>query len=166
MSRNEEFLRPIEDHGPSPLRYDRTSSAYRYAITDPDVPLPFHQRSSTTRGGLLETEQFAPIIKYTHPERGRTPYKGGPRVERNPNVIEPFTVAFADFHHQAGNGIYIDYLSSRQRGQHHASRLIDALAAQYPEHSLDFGKVMHPAVQHIADRLRERGRTVRTVKYF
>lgn len=166
MSRSEEFRRPVEEHW-VPLSYDRVpnSQMRRFAITDPDEPVPGVKRS-LTRSGALATSYYEPEIQYSHPERGKTPYKGGPKVEPNPNVIEPFTVAFADFHHPTNNSTYIDYVHTRQRGHGHARRLIEEIAAQHPDHSLDFGKVMHPAIGKVVQDLADRGRNVRWVKYF
>jgi GNAT superfamily N-acetyltransferase len=158
--------RPVEEHW-VPLVYPRQpkESMRRFAIVDPSVPVP-PVRRGLTRSGVLNTAYYEPEIEYTHPERGNRPYRGGPRVEANPNVIEPFTVAFADFHHPTPDSTYIDYVHTRQRGQGHARRLIEEIAAQHPEHSLDFGKVMHPAIANLAENLMARGRNVRYVRYF
>jgi hypothetical protein len=153
-------LPPIVTH-PVPLTYHRypSSQMTRRAVVDTSVP-PAQQRAHRSEQAARQ-DYWSPEIRQTHGKTGKPLKK--PRVSPNPNVVDPHTVAFLDSHTPLPDEAYLDYVTTRsdQRGHGHARRLIEDFAIQYPEHSLDFGRVMHPAVWKLREELADRGRTVR-----
>lgn len=149
-----------------PLEYNRWPKEHmrRIAAVDPSVEPRQQQRHRTP--GMAEQDYWSPELRITGTKTGKPLKK--PKVMPNPNVVNPHTVAFADIHEPDRNTVYLDYLNTRsdQTGRGHARRLVDEIARQYPTHSLDFGRVMHPAIWKLKEDLEARGRKTAGYKYF
>jgi len=94
------------------------------------------------------------------------------RVLKSPREVvtpgaAPGTAAFADYAAK-DDYVRIDYLRTRRdmQGQGMGNALVDELASRYPEATIDLGRVMHPSVWSIGDRLQDEGRTVHRKKDF
>lgn len=155
-------LGPQFGNTPPALRYRRAAPAdmRRAWISDPEVE-PRQQARHRSQESA-EHDYWSPEIRLERGVNGRPLKK--PRVGPNPNVADPHTVAFADFHDESefhpDPHLYIDYATTRsdQTGRGHASRLIQGIADAHPEHTLDFGKVMSPKVWALKERLDTMGR--------
>jgi hypothetical protein len=173
MSRNEEFhggrnFEVVPQEMPSGLEYHRThrSNMKRMAIVDPDHPI--HQASVHLGPASAESDYFSPEINMPFGKGGKK--LKNPKRYSNPNVVNPHTVAFVDYH-QTGQtsgeaGVYIDFVRSRQRGHGHARRLIEEVANQHPDAEINFGKVMNEGIWKVKEDLEQRGRRTRGNRYF
>ena len=142
----------IDQPTPPGMTYNRApqSRMQRKAIVDTEEPLSKHHEyySPTSR-----VDRFDPKSK----------------VIPNEHVTDPHTVAFADYHDDSRGDhkeIYLDFVHSRQRGHHHAEHLINSIADDYPEHSINLGKVMNEGVWKVKEDLEARGRQVRGTRNF
>lgn len=169
MSRNEEFhggrnFEVVPQEMPPGLVYHRAPSSQmkRLAIVDPDHPI--HQSSVHLGPASAESDYFSPEIRMPFGKGGKK--LKNPKQYPNPNVVNPHTVAFADFHPQGDDSIYIDFVRSRQRGHGHARRLIEEIANQHPDAELDFGKVMNEGIWRVKEDLEQRGRRTHGNRHF
>jgi hypothetical protein len=166
MSRAEEFQAGtsaassggLVDH-PVPLDYDRwpKEQMRRKAVVDPTVPVK--QRTQHTTADDAKRDYWSPEVRVTRNARTMQPLKK-PKIGPNPNVVDPHTVAFADYHYPTPNSVYIDYVNSRESGAGHASRLVQAIADEHPDHDIHFGKVMSPRIWSLKEKLEAQGRQV------
>lgn len=148
--------------GPVPrgMQYDKypNSEMERLSVVDPEEPIKEVGGSRIYDRRAALTEYFAKNITYGFGANGR-PLRA-PRVERNPNVSDPHTVAFLDYAPRPPKAVDVAFVSSRQHGHHHAERLIRHMASLYPEADLHFGKVMNKHIWAIGDALESEGRKV------
>lgn len=145
---------------PKGMEYQRApgGAMKRMAVIDPQEPIKQvenHRRPNPD-------DYYSPEVRQTRKATGE-PLKRA-KISPNPKVAIPQTVAFADYHEEHygdTKSLYVDYVSSRQRGHHHADRLIQAIAAQHPEHEINFGKVMNEGIWRSKENLAAQGRQVR-----
>jgi GNAT superfamily N-acetyltransferase len=153
----DEHLHPVLFQGASPLRYDRAAGVQRFAVVNPEAALPEERKTAFgTPSHVAETNYWDTKFVQKRSQTGK-PLKN-PRNFDNPSAAAPGTVSFADVTAH-GEDAYIHYMNTRpdQRGQGHASRLVEHIAQQYPG-TIHFGKVMSPSVWRMKERLEEQGR--------
>jgi hypothetical protein len=72
-------------------------------------------------------------------------------------------VSTVDYDILEPNRVYISMMSTpwQHEGKGYSSHLINHLYSQYPNHTIDFGDVVHPAAEHIMEKMTaQHGRTV------
>ena len=152
----------IEHAVPDGMHYDKwpNSAMRRLAVLDPSEPVKEVGGSRFSSKEMAMRDYFSPKITYGYGANGR-PLKV-PRVERNPNVTEPHTVAFLDYvpPERPEGSVSIGFINSRQHGHHHAERLIQSLVERYPNAGVHFGKVQNKYIWSLGDKLIEQGHTV------
>jgi hypothetical protein len=107
-----------------------------------------------------EQEYWAPSVTVGMGETGKR--LKNPKTVQNPSAAAEGTVAFADVEHLSHeNGVYLHYGMVRpdQRGQGHMERLVSHIGEQFDV--VDFGRVMHPAMWHLKERLEQQGSETR-----
>jgi len=164
-----EYIRELLSEGvefrevDSPLKYSRSSNVKRIAYCDSGVTeLPgkhdtyFDEierwRKRTSRGKLLKKPKLEEII---------------------PGVSDACIIGFLDYHVQ-GQTIdgkntmwYIDYMKTRtdSRGAGVASKLVDNFyeTVVKPGDHVHFGKMMHPGIGHLKDKMVKKYPDVKTI---
>jgi hypothetical protein len=157
----------------SPLEYSRASNIKRIALCDTSVEEPH-------TGPTGKPQRDAYFNEYQETERygvsGRRlkkPRKG----KLVPGVSDDCVIGFLDYHQQAKTGDgntmwYIDYMKTRgdKGGQGTASKLIDEFysAVAKPGDHVHFGKMMHPSIGHLKDKMVKQYPEIKTIgaKYF
>jgi hypothetical protein len=142
----------------SPLEYRRGGNVKRLALCDTavtDPPEPYDH-------------YFAEIEKWRKHTTGRTrrPLKKPVLDEIIPGVSDNCIIGFLDYHSRgtASDGKpmwYIDYMKTRDEfgGQKVASRLVDEFFRRHasePGSYVHFGKMMHPSIGHLKDKMAEK----------
>lgn len=136
----------VADLGRSPLAYHRSGDVRRLAVVDPAAgPAPAGDHYFAEVSHKIYTGKSGRRLKH-------------PRVEVTPGAADG-TVAFLDYHECGPQGIYVDYMKTRQDYQRRglARRLVDELIARYPDIKwVDFGKLMNPTAGKIFDEAKSR----------
>jgi len=140
----------------SPLDYHRAGNVKRLALCDTSVTDPPHE-SDYYFADVQEWERYG-----TTGRRLKKPRKG-PIV---PGVDDDCVIGFLDYHLMGTTDegkpmLYIDYMKTRGEfgGQKVASRLVDEFFARYAPESgsyVHFGKMMHPSIGHLKDKMAEK----------
>ena len=140
----------------SPLDYHRAGNVKRLALCDTSVTDPPHE-SDYYFADVQEWERYG-----TTGRRLKKPRKG-PIV---PGVDDDCVIGFLDYHLMGTTDegkpmLYIDYMKTRGEfgGQKVASRLVDEFFARYapePGSYVHFGKMMHPSIGHLKDKMAEK----------
>jgi hypothetical protein len=141
------------------------SAMKRKAVVDTEEPV--HQSNGHSSPESAHNDYFSPEVRIKRGKTGTVLKK--PRIGPNPNVTDPHTVAFADYHDNSygdHKSVYIDYVRSRQRGHHHAEHLINQIADEHPDHLIEFGKVMNEGIWKVKEDLEARGRKTMGSKFF
>jgi len=140
----------------SPLSYNRGGHVKRLALCDTSVTDPPHESDY----------YFADVQEWER--RGKTgrPLKKPRKGQLVPGVDDDCVIGFLDYHSQgtADDGApmwYIDYMKTRDEfgGQKVASRLVDEFFRRHasePGSYVHFGKMMHPSIGHLKDKMAEK----------
>tara|TARA_B100000131_G_scaffold316336_1_gene356256 strand:+ start:160 stop:681 length:522 start_codon:yes stop_codon:yes gene_type:complete len=168
MSLLREYMRELLSEGvefhelDSPLKYSRSSNVKRIAYCDTSVTEP-PKSSDSYFTEIQKWERYG-----ARGQRLKKPRKG----ELIPGVSNVCIIGFLDYHSQGktsnGNEMwYIDYMKNRSdsRGQGTASKLVDYFYENVvqPGDHVHFGKMMHPAIGHIKDKMVDEHPDVETI---
>jgi hypothetical protein len=103
-------------------------------VSDPAVEPT--QRAQHRGEESARHDYWSPELRITRGKQNQVLKR--PRIGPNPNVSDPHTVAFADFHDETMDPerrrLYVDYVTTRgdQQGQGHARRLLEGIADAHP----------------------------------
>jgi hypothetical protein len=148
----------IEHQGETPLRYHRGGAIQRLGATHPSVETQQHVNYKyASEHDVPDREYFAQTATVGRTKTGR-PLKT-PKTVQNPSAAAPHTAAFLDYEDR-GPDVYIHYANTRRDwgGQGLQSRLVSHLADQFPDKTINFGKVMSPKMWGLKERLEGQGR--------
>lgn len=149
----------IEEQGETPLRY-KHGGVQRLAATHPDVPPA--GRAQRPHGKAKDV----PGMDYWHPEvevgraaSGKPLTK--PKVVQNPSAAKPGTAAFLDYEDR-GSDVYVHYMNTRSdmTGRGLGNRLMSHLADQFPDRTINLGRIESSHVYEMKKRLERQGRKV------
>lgn len=148
--------------GASPLRYyGARGPVQRVAVVDPTVSHEGTTRSYRNAGDVTNADNpldyYAPTVTVGYGRNGR-PLKT-PKTLDNPFAAAPGTVAFIDYENRPDGSVYIHYANTHgdHRGNGYANALVDQIVTDNPGATIDFGKVMTPAMWRSKQRLDEAG---------
>jgi hypothetical protein len=143
----------FREAGVSPLKYKRASGIERVVLCDTSVTDP-PEPSDTYFAHIERWRRFS--------KRGKRRRLKKPVLDEIiPGVDDNCIVAFLDYHQVGPKYYYIDYMKSRRgfTGKGYAMRVVEGLyrmlAAKGADH-IHWGKMMHPAVGHMLDKMKAR----------